>query len=146
MNEAIEIKPPDVEPGFVQRIAPRLAVKAMGDRQRRRECRAMHIEHRAAPPKPGFLRWQEPQEQRQSIPRSGNAEMLLAAIEPRRGEEISHRTIHGKASSCGWVVQHSTHSSATCFHRTVRWRSKYRNRGDAQRRPSTASHALRRPY
>ncbi len=62
MTEAIEIKPPDVEAGFVQRIAPRLAVKAMGDRQRRRECRAMHIEHRAAPPKPGFLRWQEPQE------------------------------------------------------------------------------------
>ena len=59
------------------------------------------IEHRAARLKAGFLRGQEPQEQRHALARAGNAKMLLATIELRRGGKVGHRTIHGKASSCG---------------------------------------------
>src|SRR5262245_37815268 len=46
--EAMEVQAPDIESGIAEPIAPRSSVKAMRNRERGREGRAVHIKHCAA--------------------------------------------------------------------------------------------------
>ena len=92
MTEAVEIETPDIEARFAKRIAPRPAIEAMRDRERRGKGRAVHIKYGPTRREVRALCWQKAQEQRCPLARPWDSEMLLARNKPSRGRIVWHKT------------------------------------------------------
>src|SRR5262245_39787160 len=89
--EAEEIAPPDVKARVGEFVTPGPTVEAVGDRESRRECRAMHVEDHLRRAGPAHGRWQIAQEKGEPLQLTGDPEMLLYRIQPCGGA-IGRRT------------------------------------------------------